>query len=409
MHGYIMGSAFSIDLGSTAFIRDPYPAYRQLRDRDQPHWLPHEDRTGTEGIWLFSRYRDVSAILRNTRSISKDVSRRVPADRQTAFDRMLLNMDPPEHTRLRALLAPQFSVRRIADLEADIERTVERLLTTIAADVEADFMADFATRLPILVIAGIIGVPSQDMPLLKGWTDDLLTGLDSARATSDERNKVGASLGAMTDYLASLIGKPGNAEETVVGQLTRLQRERGEPSREELLGMCILLVLAGHETTVNLLGNGLLALLSNPGQWALLRENPGLVPGAIDEMLRYESPLQRGTYRITTESCTIGNCTLEQGQQVSAVIGAANRDPEQFPSPDRFDVRRSPNQHLAFGAGVHKCLGERLARLEAKVAFERILERFPRLQLVDSEPDWQDKTLLRGLKALRVRFDVPAR
>jgi cytochrome P450 len=247
------------------------------------------------------------------------------------------------------------------------------------------------------------------MPLLKGWTDDLLTGLDSARATPDERNKVGASLGAMTDYLARLIGKSGHAEETVVGQLTRLQRKRGEPSREELLGMCILLVLAGHETTVNLLGNGLVALLSNPGQLALLRENPGLGPGAIDEMLRYESPLQRGTYRITTESCTIGNCTLEQGQQVSAVIGAANRDPEQFPSPERFDVRRSPNQHLAFGAGVHKCLGERLARLEAKIAFERILERFPRLQLVDSEPDWQDKTLLRGLKTLRVRFEEQAR
>jgi cytochrome P450 len=380
-----------------------------LRESDQPFWLPHEDRTGTEGIWLFTRFRDVSAILRNTRSISKDVSRRVPAARQTPFDRMLLNMDPPEHTRLRALLAPQFSVRRIADLEADIEKAVEQLLTVIAADGEADFMADFATRLPILVIAGIIGVPSQDMPLLKGWTDDLLTGLDSARATSDERNKVGASLGAMTDYLARLIGKSGHAEETVVGQLTRLQRERGEPSREELLGMCILLVLAGHETTVNLLGNGLLALLSNPRQLALLSENPGLVPGAIDEMLRYESPLQRGTFRITSESCTIGNCTLEQGQQVSAVIGAANRDPEQFPSPDVFDVRRSPNQHLAFGAGVHKCLGERLARLEAKIAFERLLERFPRLQLVDSEPDWQDKTLLRGLKALRVRFDEQAR
>jgi cytochrome P450 len=404
-----MGSTLAIDLGSKAFIRDPYPTYRQLRESDQPYWLPHEDRTGTEGIWLFTRFRDVSAILRNTRSISKDVSRRVPADRQTAFDRMLLNMDPPEHTRLRALLAPQFSVRRIADLEADIERTVERLLTAIAADGEADFMADFATRLPMLVIAGIIGVPSQDMPLLKGWTDDLLTGLDSARATPDEQNKVGASLGAMTDYLARLIGKSGHTEETVVGQLTRLQRKRGEPSREELLGMCILLVLAGHETTVNLLGNGLVALLSNPGQLALLRENPGLGPGAIDEMLRYESPLQRGTYRITTESCTIGNCTLEQGQQVSAVIGAANRDPEQFPSPERFDVRRSPNQHLAFGAGVHKCLGERLARLEAKIAFERILERFPRLQLVDSEPDWQDKTLLRGLKTLRVRFEEQAR
>ncbi|MCU0988392.1 MAG: cytochrome P450, partial [Xanthomonadales bacterium] len=147
-----MHSALSIDLASRAFIRDPYPAYRALREADQPHWLPHQDRTGTEGIWLFSRYRDVSTLLRNARGISKDVSRRVPADRQTAFDRMLLNLDPPQHTRLRALLAPQFSVRRIAGLEADIEKTVERLLAAMAASGEADFMADFATRLPILVI-----------------------------------------------------------------------------------------------------------------------------------------------------------------------------------------------------------------------------------------------------------------
>lgn len=404
-----MHSALSIDLASRAFIRDPYPAYRELREADQPHWLPHQDRTGTEGIWLFSRYRDVSALLRNARSISKDVSRRVPADRQTAFDRMLLNMDPPQHTRLRALLAPQFSVRRIAGLEADIEKAVERLLAAMAASGEADFMADFATRLPILVIAGIIGVPPQEMPLLKGWTDDLLTGLDSARATPDEKAKAGASLAAMTDYLTGLIRSPGHAAGTVVGQLTQLRQERGEPTADELLGMCVLLVIAGYETTVNLLGNGLLALLSHPRQLAMLREDPSLVPGAVDEMLRFESPLQRTTFRITAAPCTIGRCRLEEGQQVSAVIGAANRDPDQFPSPDVFDVRRSPNQHLAFGAGIHKCLGERLARLEARVAFTRLLERFPRLRLVDSEPDWQDQTLLRGLRSLRIRFDAQGR
>jgi len=141
----------------------------------------------------------------------------------------------------------------------------------------------------------------------------------------------------------------------------------------------------------------------------LLRENPGLWPGAIDEMLRFESPLQRATFRITSESCRIGNCTLEEGQQVSAVIGAANRDPDEFPSPDDFDVRRSPNQHLAFGAGVHKCLGERLARLEARIAFGRLLARFPNMRLVDSEPDWQDKTLLRGLRSLRIRIGAKGR
>ena len=168
--------------------------------------------------------------------------------------------------------------------------------------------------------------------------------------------------------------------------------------------MCVLMVLAGHETTVNLLGNGLLTLLSHPDQLDLLREEPGLMPGVVNELLRFESPVQRTSFRVTSAACTIGACTLEEGQQLSAVIGAANRDPEQFPSPDVFDIRRSPNRHLAFGAGIHKCLGERLARAEARIAFARLLRHFPRIELLDSEPDWKDQTLLRGLRTLRVRL-----
>jgi cytochrome P450 len=269
---------------------------------------------------------------------------------------------------------------------------------------EADFMAECAVQLPFLVVAGIIGVPRGDMPLLKSLTDEFVTGFDSARATPDEKRKVEPSLAALTDYLAGLIRQPDHSEDTVVGRLTRMRQELGEPGEEDLLASSVLLVLAGYETTINLLGNGLLSLLSNPAQLALLRQNPGLMPGAIDEILRFESPVQRTTFRITTAPCRIGQCALREGQQVSAVIGAANRDPEQFPSPDVFDIRRAPNRHLAFGAGIHKCLGERLARAEARIVFERLLLRFPAIELLDSEPDWKDQTLLRGLRTLPVRL-----
>lgn len=394
-----------IDLSSKQFITNPYPAYRQLREAEHPVWMPHEDRTGTDGIWMFSRYRDVAVILRETQNISKDISRLVPADRLTAFDRMLLNMDPPEHTRLRALMAPQFSVRRVAQLEKRIETVVDELLSKILPGREMEFMADFAIPLPILVIAGILGVPATDMQLLKTWTGDLISGLDSARSDEQAKSRLADSMQALTQYLEDLIDSPQPVSGSLVEYLQQLRRESGKPNRMEVLGFCTLIVLAGHETTVNLLGNGLLTLLKHPEQMALLRKNPELIPAAIDEMLRFESPLQRATYRITTAPFTIGGFELEEGQQVSAVIGAANRDPEQFHAPEVFTVTRKPNRQLAFGLGIHKCLGERLARAEAKIAFSRLLEKLPQMWLMDEEPDWQEKTLFRGLKSLAVRID----
>lgn len=397
-----MPVATSIDLQSREFIADPYPAYRQLRDAEQPQWLPHEDRTGTEGIWLFGRYADVAAILRDTRSVSKDVSRLLPADRLTAFDRMLLNLDPPEHTRLRAVVAPLFSVRRVAQLEAAIEGIVAELLADIDESSEIDFVSRFAVPLPIRVVAGVLGVPPDDMPRLQRWTDDMITGLDSARASQEARARLASSMTAMTDYLRGLIARDDPPAGSLLEHLGIVRREVGMPTPDEALSLCVLMVLAGHETTVNLLGNGLLTLLRHPAQLERLRREPDLVPSAVDEMLRFESPLQRGTYRITVAPYRVAGTTLEPGQQLSAVLGAAHRDPAEFPAPDSFDIARKPNRHLAFGKGVHKCLGERLARAEARIAFTRLLERFPRIELLDHEPPWQDKTLFRGLQSLRI-------
>jgi len=366
--------------------------------------MPHQLNKGTEGIWLFSRYPDVATILRETRNISKDVSRRVPAEQLSAIDRMLLNMDPPQHTRLRAMVAPWFSVRRIAEMESSIENVVLSLLSNISAGDEMDFIGDFAISLPILVIAGILGVPPGDMLQMKHWADDLILGFDSALADEDTQNKQAESMQALTEYLTRLIATQKPGSENLISHLNQCRLDNQSPTLAETLSLSILIVLAGHETTVNLLGNGLRTLLLHPQQLTSLKGNPGLLPRAIDEMLRFESPLQRSTYRVTTTDFSIGGFRLEEGQQVSAVIGAANRDPEQFPNPDVFDITRTPNQHLSFGLGVHKCLGERLARIEANIAFRHLLDKFPAMELVDTEADWQQKTLFRGLKSLRIRF-----
>lgn len=394
-----------MDLSSNDFICNPYPAYRELRERDGPTWMPHQLDNGNEGIWLFTRYRDVAEILRNTDSISKDKSRQLPADRLNAVERMLLNMDPPEHTRLRAVVAPWFSVRRMVELECSVDHIVRDLLTNIMPGRKVDFIGGFALKLPLLVIAGILGVPSKDMLSMKSWTDDLMLGFDSGLSDQDIQNKQAESMQALTGYLSSLIAtqKPGN--ENLISHLSKCHIQDRFPSLVEILSMSILIILAGYETTVNLLGNGMRTLLLHPEQMARLRKNPGLLDSAINEMLRFESPLQRSTYRVTTEAFRIGGFELEKDQQVSAIIGAANRDPDQFPNPDVFNIARTPNRHVSFGLGIHKCLGERLARLEARIAFRSLLEKFSHIELADTEADWQQKTLFRGLNSLHIFFD----
>lgn len=394
-----------IDLSSSDFINNPYPAYRELRERAGPTWMPHQLDNGTEGIWLFSRYRDVAVILRETDCISKDKSRQLPSDRLNAADRILLNIDPPEHTRLRAVVAPWFSVRRMVEMESSIEEVVQGLLTNIIPGEKTDFIDGFALKLPLLVIAGILGVPSGDMLNMKGWTDDLMTGFDSGLSDQDIQKKQAESMQALTEFLSRLIAthKPGN--ENLISYLSQCHIQDRFPSVVEILSISVLIVLAGYETTVNLLGNGMRTLLLHPEQMTLLRENPGLLNSAIDEMLRFESPLQRSTYRVTTEAFRIGDFELEKDQQVSAIIGAANRDPDQFPNPDTFNIARTPNRHVSFGLGIHKCLGERLARLEARIAFSSLLENFSHIELANTETDWQQKTLFRGLKSLHVQFD----
>ncbi len=391
-----------IDFGTREFLHDPYSTYLWLRENAPVYWMPF--RSGRGGMWLVSRYDDVMALLKDAR-VSKDVSRVAPEEELSPIDRSMLFRDPPDHTRLRGLVNMAFTPRRIEQLKPRIRSLIDGFLEAMAQKVQVDFVADFAFPLPVAVIAEMLGVPREDGERFSAWSRAFIQGTDGALVT-EESAEAGVQAGlALDGYLLDLIEeRRRQPREDLISALIQARDGDESLSDEELLGTCVLLLIAGHETTVNLLGNGLLTLLRHPQQMALLREEPDLIDSAVEEMLRYESPVQRGTGRFTTAPREIAGQEVEAGQQVSALLGAANRDPKRFPDPDRFDIRRKANRHLAFGFGIHFCLGAPLARAEATLAFPRLLERFGRMELVDDEPDWRENTFMRGLRSMRLEI-----
>ena len=391
-----------IDLSGPEFIADPYPVYARLRAMDDPYWLSHGGGTG--GMWLFTRYEDVIAVLKEAR-IAKDVSRLLPPEKLTLLDQSMLFRDAPDHARLRALSNQAFSPTRVRNLEPRILEIVDGLLARVRSHHVMDFIADFAQPLPVMVIAELLGVPQEDQDRFRVWSGLIARGVDMVRATEEDvRNQREATIALMGYFTELIRQRRSQPHEDIISGLIEAHDQGDRLSEEELLGTCILLLIAGHETTINLLGNGLFTLLRHPDQLALLKSRPELVPSAVEEMLRFESPVQRATFRFTRETFTFQGVTLTQGQQVSAVLGAANRDPMQFPDGDRFDITRDPNRHVGFGLGMHFCLGASLARAEARIGFTRLLDALPNLQLVSDTPQWQPSTFFRGLKTLPVTF-----
>lgn len=395
-------NAHPIDFSAPEFLADPYPTYQKIREMNAPFWLAHGGPR--KGMWLITRHADVAFLLKEAYT-TKDVSRFTPPEQLSPFDHNMLSKDPPDHTRLRALATQAFTPGRIRDLEPRIAQIVDELLAKVRAQGGMEFMADFALPLPVIVIAELLGVPPEERDTFHAWSNQMVTGVDAVRTNAtkvQQSEEAGLALG---QYFAELVRRRrAQPKEDLISALTQVRDVQDRLTENELLAMCMLLLIAGHETTVNLLGNGLLTLLRHPAQRALLQRQPDLLPSAIEEMLRFESPVQRATFRLTTDAITIGGATIEQGQQVSAVIGAANRDPEQFPQPDNFDITRQPNRHLAFGLGVHFCLGAPLARTEARLGFARLLEQLPNLRLVNPTPDWNANTFFRGLKTLPIAF-----
>ncbi|MGP2439875.1 cytochrome P450 family protein [Streptomyces sp. JW3] len=383
-----------------SFTRDPYPVYARLRDQGPVHHIRMPE--GAEA-WLVVGYEAGRAALTDPR-LTKEWSRAAPALRLGAVSagRHMLRADPPDHTRLRKLVAREFTPRRVEQLAPRVQKTTDELVEAMLAapDGRVDLVEALSFPLPISVICDLLGVPDLDRGAFRNWSNEALGAIDPDRRE--------AAAAAMMGYLTTLVDdKRHHLGDDLLSALIHGQDEDGDSlSPEELLGMAWLLLVAGHETTVNLISNGVLALLTHPEQLAALRADPGLMEGAVEEMLRYDSPVETPTYRFTTEPVTIGGTTVPGGGELVLVaLADANRDPGRFPAPDRFDITRDARGHVAFGHGIHYCLGAPLARLEARIAIGTLLRRCGGLAL-DIHPaaiTWRTGMLIRGPHSLPVR------
>jgi pimeloyl-[acyl-carrier protein] synthase len=384
------------------FVADPYPTYHRLRTEDPVHH-------SALGFWVLTRYDDVVTALRDPRlakeAIASFVAARfgapVPATGLSMLDR-----DPPDHTRLRGLVSKAFTPRVVEGLRPRIQQIVDALIDGAAARGSMDLIEEFAYPIPVIVICEMLGVPVEDHEHFKGWSLDIARGLDLIWLGPD--SEVGrrsiAARQALAEYFRGLIAQRRAAPRTDLLSGLIAAEEAGDKLNEvELLATCILLLIAGHETTVNLIGNGTLALLRHRDQLERLQREPGLIATAVEELLRFDGPVQR-TARIPSEDVTIGGHTIAKGEMVMPFIGAADRDPAQFPDPDRLDIGRTDNRHIAFGWGIHFCLGAPLARLEGQIAINTLVRRLPKISLATDVPEYRQSLTLRGLKALPVSF-----
>jgi cytochrome P450 len=385
------------------FRLDPYPTYHQLRSADPVH-----KSTLLPGFWALSCYSDVVMVLRDSRfgranaeTFWKERLGEGPAHR--VLSQWMLFRNPPDHTRLRTLVNKAFTPRAIDSMRPRIQALVTELLDAVQNESGTDLMAALAYPLPVLVICDMLGVPVKDREIFKTWSGDVARILDPI-LTPEVAERGHAMISSMSDYFHDLITHlRKHPQDNLLDAMIAAEEQGDRLSEEELLSNCILLFAAGHETTVNLIGNGTLALLQHPEQLTKLRENPHLIESAIEECLRYDSPVQM-TGREAQENVEIGGKQVQAGEIVFALIGAANRDPVQFPDPDRFDITRNDNRHVAFGHGIHFCLGAALARLEAQLAVGEVVRRLPNLRLGTEAPQRRDAFTLRGLTSLPVTF-----
>lgn len=384
------------------WYNDPYPGYKRLRQSGLPLWLPHDENYGGEGVWLFSHYHEAQLILKQTKSITKYVRHKRIESEHSPFDIHMLNRDGADHSRLRQLVTGFFSTSSMRELKPIVERQSLRLLKSMTEKSEGDFIRDFAEPLPLYTLAELMGIPQVDLPRIRKWSLTLSEGADSLLVDDKLKASRKATISELVEYTQWLVNhKEKNPDKDMISYLAKAQKEN-RLSPEETLGMVSFLLFAGHETTVSLLGSMMWLLLSHPEQWSLLNRDPKLLKSAVEETLRYESPTQRSTYRFATESITISDFTIEPGQQLAVILGSANRDEKIFNEPDRFDVTRRPNPHIAFGIGSHICLGKPLALLEAEVALREILKGKIQLHLQDQKPNWKRNSFFRGLNTLDV-------
>ena len=385
---------------SAQMAQDPYPTYAKLRARDPVH------RSRLMQAWLFSRYAEVDTILRDHRHFSSDPRKRIPSGRQRASlpnveEPSMLFLDPPDHTRLRALVNKAFTPRAVAALEPHIRELMSRLLDAVEDPSAFDLMAAVAKPLPVIVIAEMLGIPAEDRARFAVWSDQRARILEPTLSAA-ERETAEAAMRSLDAYLMPIISARRAApHDDIISALAQAEEEGDKLTEREVLLMLRLLLVAGNETTTNLIGNGMLALLRHPDQLAALREDRALIPSAVEELLRFDSPVQVDV-RSVLEDCDVNGFGVRRGDNVVCLLGAANRDPDRFEAPDRLDVGRREQTHLAFGRGIHHCLGAPLARLEGRMVLETLLERFVSMSLLDERPAFRNSVVLRGLDSLPV-------
>jgi cytochrome P450 len=376
-----LAAGFDIEKLTAEFYADPYPTYRALREHEPVKRMPN-------GSWFLTRYDDLVSAYKNTKVYSSDKKKEFAPKYGDSLlyehhTTSLVFNDPPAHTRVRRLIMGALSPRAIAAMEPDLIALVDRLLDTLAAKGKVDLIDDFAAAIPIEVIGNLLDVPHEEREPLRDWSLAILGALEPVigpEAFARGNNAVKDFLTYLEILVARRRAKPGNPERDVLTRLIQGEHngeDNGERlSEKELLHNCIFLLNAGHETTTNLIGNGLVALSDNPAQKRRLIEHSDMIKIAVEEILRYESSNQLGN-RMTSEQVELGGVTLPAGTPVTLCIGAANRDPRQFTNPEHFDIGRNPNRHLAFATGAHQCAGMALARLEGAIAISRFLARFP--------------------------------
>jgi cytochrome P450 len=376
-----LAAGFDLEKLTPDFYDDPYPTYRALRENEPVKRLPN-------GTVFLTRYDDLVTTYKNTRTFSSDKRREfAPKYGDTPLyehhTTSLVFNDPPAHTRVRRLIMGALSPRAIAGMEPDLIKLIDGLLDAIAAKGDCELIGDFASAIPIEVIGNLLDVPHDEREPLRDWSLAILGALEPVVST-EAATRGNTAVKDFLAYLETLVERrrkrPGNPDRDVLTRLIQGEENGERLTEKELLHNCIFLLNAGHETTTNLIGNGLVTLQNNPGQKQRLIDNPDLIKTAVEEMLRYESSNQLGN-RMTTEPVELGGVKLDAGTSITLCIGAANRDPAQFPDPEAFDIARTPNRHLAFATGAHQCAGMALARLEGAIAISRFLARFPNYAL----------------------------
>lgn len=367
------------------------------------------------GFWVLTRYSDIVTALRDPRfskaqGMAAALNRLPETERETAqpvyhfFSKQMLYADPPYHTQLRGLVNKAFTPRMVEKMRAHIQQIVDELLDAVQSSGRMDVIQQFAYPLPVTVIMEMLGLPLEERDQFKKWSDDFTAVLGVVRRDPGLMEQARQSMVEFTDYMGDLQEqRRQHPQDDLLDALFTVEEEGNKLSHEELVANSILLLAAGHETTTNLIGNGLLALLRYPDQMQKLKDDPSLITSAVEELLRYDNPVQI-VWRVAVENLEIGGKQIRQGQVVNLLIGAANRDPAQFPDPDRLDFSRPENRHAGFGFGIHFCLGAPLARLEGEIALNTVLRRLPHLRLETEALEWQESPTFRGVKALPVAF-----